>query len=146
MTEGNAAFHSLYSHGYARVCACVPHLRVASPPFNAERTVALARDAAADAAVLAIFPELGVSGYSSEDLFHQDALLDAAEDALRHVVERSAEIGAVLVVGVPLRSEAKLFNCAVVIHRAEILGVVPKSYLPNYREFYEKRQFVSGFE
>src|SRR5258706_2779634 len=139
-------FESLYRHGYARVCACVPHVRIASPTFNAERTISMAQQAATDGTILAIFPELGLAGYSSEDLFHQDALLDAVEQALRQVVEQSAQVGAVLVVGAPLRVESKLFNCAVVVHRGRILGVVPKSYLPNYREFYEKRQFVSGFE
>src|SRR5205823_4092866 len=91
-------------------------------------------------------PEMGLSGYSCEDLFHQDALLDAAEQALARVIEQSADLATVLVVGAPLRFEAKLFNCAIIVHRGRILGVVPKSYLPNYREFYERRQFASGFE
>jgi NAD+ synthase (glutamine-hydrolysing) len=121
-------------------------MRVAAPAFNAEQTIALARDAAADGAVLAIFPELGLSGYSCEDLFHQDALLDATLDALRTVLKASSGIDTVLVVGAPLRIDARLFNCAIVVHRGKILGVIPKSFLPNYREFYEKRQFVSASE
>jgi NAD+ synthase (glutamine-hydrolysing) len=94
--------------------------------------------------VLAVFPELGISGYSLEDLVLQDALLDAVELAIKEIVEASHSLGALLVVGAPLRSEGKLFNCALVIHRGKLLGVVPKIYLPNYREFYEKRQFTSG--
>jgi NAD+ synthase (glutamine-hydrolysing) len=145
MTDGKP-FESIYSHGYARICACVPRVKIADPAFNAEQTLALARDAAADHAALAVFPELGLSGYSCEDLFHQDALLDATEQALGHIVNQSASLHPVLIVGAPLRFESKLFNCAIVIHRGRILGVVPKSYLPNYREFYEKRQFTSAFD
>ncbi|HSZ57477.1 MAG TPA: NAD(+) synthase [Tepidisphaeraceae bacterium] len=137
-------FSSLYTHGYVRVCSCVPRLKVAAPPFNSERTIALAHDAAADHAVLAIFPEMGLPGYSCEDLFHQDALLDATETALRQVLEQTANFSTLMIVGAPLRHEARLFNCAVVIHRGRILGVVPKTFLPNYREFYEKRQFASA--
>jgi len=137
-------FNSLYRHGYARVSTCVPRMRVAAPSFNAEQTIALAREAADDGSVLAIFPEMGLSGYSCEDLFHQDALLDATEQALEHVVEQSETLPSVLVVGAPLRFESKLFNCAIVVHRGRVLGVVPKTYLPNYREFYEQRQFTPG--
>lgn len=145
MTAGHP-FDSIYSHRYARVSACVPGVKLATPESNAQATVEMAREAAADHAALAIFPEMGLSGYSCEDLFHQDALLDACERALQQVVQGSAELPTVLIVGVPLRIESKLFNCAVVIHRGRILGVVPKSFLPNYREFYERRQFTSGLD
>src|SRR5215212_5690525 len=141
---GPFSFDSLYAHGFARVSVCVPHVKVAAPAFNAERTVAMAREASADGAALVLFPEMGLSAYSNEDLFHQDALLDATEGALAHVVEQSKPLAAVLVVGAPLRFESKLFNCGVVVHRGRVLGVIPKTYLPNYREFYEKRQFTSG--
>jgi NAD+ synthase (glutamine-hydrolysing) len=107
--------------------------------------LALAQEASDDGAVLALFPELGLSGYSNEDLFHQDALLAATEDALAQVVEGSAKLTPVLLVGAPLRLQGALFNCAVVAHRGQILGVIPKCYLPNYREFYERRQFTPGF-
>jgi NAD+ synthase (glutamine-hydrolysing) len=137
-------FNSLYTHGFARVAVCVPRVKVAVPSFNAERTVAMARDAAADGASLVLFPEMGLSAYSNEDLFHQDALLDATEQALASVVEQTKSLPAVLVLGAPLRFESKLFNCAVVVQRGRILGIIPKTYLPNYREFYEKRQFTSG--
>jgi NAD+ synthase (glutamine-hydrolysing) len=135
-------FNSLYTHGYARVAVCVPRVKVAEPAFNAERTLVLAQQADADKAVLALFPEMGLSAYSNDDLFHQDALLDATEAALGRIVQESTPLVPILVVGAPLRFENKLFNCAIIIQGGRILGVVPKSYLPNYREFYERRQFA----
>src|SRR3981081_3334240 len=134
----------MYSHGFVRGAVCLPHVRVADPQFNAERTIALAQRASNANAALALFPELGVSGYSNEDLFHQDVLLDATRRAVALIVEASVDLSPVLLVGAPLRFEGKLFNCAVVIYRGKILGIVPKTHLPNYREFYEKRQFNSG--
>ena len=139
-------FNSIYRHGFARVAVCIPRVEVATPERNVERTLALAQRASDDRAVLALFPELGLSAYSLDDLFQQDALLDASLDALERVVEASRDLGPVLLVGAPLRFEEKLFNCAVVVHRGAVLGVVPKAYLPSYREFYEKRQFTSGFD
>ena len=137
-------FYSIYSHGFARAAVCVPALRVADPAFNAERTIALARRASDAQAALALFPELGISAYSNDDLFHQDALLDATLAALGRVVDASADLNPLLLVGAPLRFEGRLFNCAVAIYHGQILGVTPKSYLPNYREFYEKRQFAAA--
>jgi NAD+ synthase (glutamine-hydrolysing) len=137
-------FHSIYSHGFIRAAVCLPHVRVADPEFNTKRTLALARRASDANAALALFPELGVSGYSNEDLFHQEVLLDATRIAVANIVEASVDLWPVLLVGAPLRFEGKLFNCAVVVYRGKILGIVPKTYLPNYREFYEKRQFNSG--
>ncbi len=137
-------FHSIYSHGFIRAAVCIPHVRVADPGFNTKRTLALAQRASDANAALALFPELGVSGYSNEDLFHQDVLLDAASLGVAQIVEASVALSPVLLVGAPLRFEGKLFNCAVVIYQGKILGIVPKTYLPNYREFYEKRQFNSG--
>lgn len=137
-------FHSIYTHGFVRVAVCVPFVRVADPVYNAERTIGLAQRASDAHAAVALFPELGLSAYSNEDLFHQETLLDATRDALRLVVEASRELTPLLLVGAPLRFENRLFNCAVVIHQGRILGISPKSYLPNYREFYEKRQFASA--
>lgn len=135
-------FHSIYSHGFIRAAVCVPKLRVADPAFNADRTIALAGKASSDGAAVALFPELGLSAYSNEDLFHQDALLDGVVKAISEIVQASRQMTPVLLVGAPLRFDARLFNCAVVVYRGEVLGIVPKSYLPNYREFYEKRQFT----
>jgi NAD+ synthase (glutamine-hydrolysing) len=139
-------FGSIYSHGFIRAAVCIPTLRVADPSFNAERTIALARKASEAKAAVALFPELGISAYSNDDLFHQDALLEASRDALLRIAKASADFSPVLAVGCPLRIEGKLFNCAVVIYRGRILGVVPKTYLPNYREFYERRQFTSAVD
>src|SRR3954467_7633233 len=140
------SFGSIYRHGFVRGTVCVPTLRVADPAFNAERTVALARRASEAGAAVALFPELGISAYSNEDLFHQDALLEASRQALLDIVKASTDLNPILAVGCPLRFEGKLFNCAVVIYRGQILGIVPKTYLPNYREFYEKRQFTSAVD
>jgi NAD+ synthase (glutamine-hydrolysing) len=134
-------FGSLYSHGFVRVAAAVPHVRVAEPAFNAERTLALARQASDSGAALVVFPELGLSAYTNDDLFHQEALLRAVLQAVELIVAESVELRGLIVVGAPLQAERGLFNTAVVIHRGRILGVVPKSYLPEYREYYEKRQF-----
>ena len=137
-------FNSIYTHGFVRVAVCIPTLRVADPAFNAERTLGLARKASEANAAVALFPELGISAYSNDDLFHQDALLEASRESLLNLVKASADLTPILAVGCPLRFEAKLFNCAVIIYRGRILGIVPKTYLPNYREFYEKRQFTSA--
>lgn len=137
-------FQNIYSHGYVRAAVCVPRLRLSDPAANLGHMLELARAAHDRKAGIAVFPEMGITGYSNDDLFQQDALLDAALEALAGLVEASEELLPVLLVGAPLRFEGKLFNCAVVIHRGRILGIVPKTYIPNYREYYEKRQFTSG--
>jgi NAD+ synthase (glutamine-hydrolysing) len=141
-----APFHSIYSHGFVRAAVCIPAVRVADPVYNLEHTLGLARQASDQHAAIALFPELGLSAYSCDDLFQQDALLEAVEEALGRLVLESAELTPVLLVGAPLRFEGHIFNCAVVIYRGEILGIVPKSYLPNYREFYERRWFTRAAE
>jgi NAD+ synthase (glutamine-hydrolysing) len=137
-------FDSIYTQGFLRVATCVPVVEVASPARNLEETRKLAGEASSRDAALAIFPELGLTAYANDDLFFQDALLEAAQEAIAELVRASRELKPVLVVGAPIEAEAKLFNCAMVIYRGRILGAVPKIYLPNYREFYEKRQFTSG--
>ena len=137
-------FRSLYRHGFARVAACTLPVRLADPLCNAEATASLAARAAGDGAVLAVFPELGISGYAIDDLRQQDALLDAVEQALSLLAQRTADLSTLILVGAPLRHQGALFNAAVAIHRGRLLGVVPKSFLPNYREFYEPRQFAPG--
>ena len=138
------SFDSIYSHGFARAAVCIPHVRVADPAYNVERTITMAQQAARQGAVVALFPELGISAYANDDLFQQDALLDATLAALDQLAYASIMIDCVLLIGAPLRFEGKLFNCAIVMHQGKVLGVVPKTYLPNYREFYERRQFTSG--
>ncbi|MEQ1743705.1 MAG: NAD(+) synthase, partial [Candidatus Nitrotoga sp.] len=137
-------FYSIYSHNFIRVSACIPSLKVADPVFNVEQTLELARRASEVKASIALFPELGISSYTADDLFHQQALLDAVINGVEHIVEASRELTPLLLIGAPLRFEGKLFNCAIVIYRGRVLGIVPKTYLPNYREFYEKRQFTSA--
>ncbi|WP_432976481.1 NAD(+) synthase [Dactylosporangium sp. CA-233914] len=137
-------FRSIYAHGFARVAACTGLTSIADPPANAAEILRQARACSDEGVVLAVFPELGLSGYSIEDLLLQDAVLDGVEDGLAAVVEGSRELLPVLVVGAPLRHRGRVYNCAVVVHRGRVLGVAPKSYLPNYREFYEARQLTAG--
>lgn len=134
-------FRSLYAHGFARTAIALPHVRVADPEFNTERTLRLARRASQEDVILTVFPELGISAYSNEDLFQQDALLDGVHSGLTRIVEESRSLSTILAVGAPLRINGGVYNCAAAIYRGRVLGVVPKSYLPNYREFYEPRQF-----
>jgi len=141
--EGDA-FFNFYNHDFVRVAAAVPAVRAADPQYNAARTTELLEEAARQKAILAVFPELGLAGYSCEDLFHQRPLLDACRAALESVRAASKRFPTVTVVGVPLAIDHRLYNCAVVLHRGNILGVIPKTYLPNYREFYETRQFTGG--
>jgi NAD+ synthase (glutamine-hydrolysing) len=139
-------FDNLYSHDFARVAVGVPRCRVADPVFNAEQTIDLLRQAAAEGVAVMAFPELGLSAYSCDDLFHQRALLDGCEAALAEVLAATETLSLVAIVGLPLRVEQRLFNCAAVLLRGRILGIVPKTFLPNYGEFYEARQFCSGEE
>ena len=137
-------FFNLYSHDFARVAVGVPRCRVADPAFNAAETIELAKQAAANGAVLVAFPELGLPAYTCDDLFHQRALLDACEEALASIVAASKNLAITMIVGMPLRVDHTLFNCAVVVAGGQVQGVVPKSYLPNYGEFYEARQFSAA--
>lgn len=138
------SFDSLYTHGFLRVAVCVPSVRVANPRYNATRILGLARRASEANAAVALFPELCLSAYSNEDLFQQDALLDTTLVELQKLVESSSGLAPLLIIGAPLRHENKLFNCGIAFYDGQLLGITPKTYLPNYREFYEKRQFSSG--
>jgi NAD+ synthase (glutamine-hydrolysing) len=146
MTGNNGAmdFYSAYQHGFVRVAACTHRTVLADPAANAEAVLRIARESPDDSVAVTVFPELTLSGYSIEDILLQDSLLDAVEDALLDIVAASADLFGVLVVGAPLRYLHRIYNTAVVIHRGAVLGVVPKSYLPNYREFYERRQIAAG--
>jgi NAD+ synthase (glutamine-hydrolysing) len=137
-------FYSLYSHEFVRVACCVPRTRVADAAYNLAETLKLAAQGDEARAAVMVFPELGLSSYAIEDLLLQDALLDEVEQSIARVVEASRDLFPVLIVGAPLRVTNRLYNTAVVIHRGKVLGVVPKTFLPNYREFYEKRHFISG--
>ncbi|MEO5652910.1 MAG: NAD(+) synthase [Marmoricola sp.] len=137
-------FQSAYQQGFARIAACTVPISIADPTANLEVVLEQARACHDDGVAVALFPELCLSGYSIDDLFLQDVLLEGVERTLASLVEASTDLLPVIVVGAPLRRLHRLYNCAVVIHRGEILGVVPKMHLPNYREFYEKRHFASG--
>ncbi|HXQ12292.1 MAG TPA: NAD(+) synthase [Caulobacteraceae bacterium] len=137
-------FRCLYRHDFARVAAAVPSVEVGDTAFNLAASLRLAEQADREQAVLVAFPELGLSAYAIDDLLFQDALLEAVEDAIGKLVEASRELNPVLVVGAPVRRGGRLYNTAVVLHRGRVIGVVPKTYLPNYREFYERRHFTSG--
>jgi len=144
--DNEKTFYNLYRHGFIRVAVCIPEVKVADTLFNAERTIMLAEEAAANDAIFALFPELGISAYSNEDLFHQDALLKSTVDALIAVADATKKLNVILVVGAPLQVDFRLFNCGIVLYRGRILGIAVKSYLPNYREFYEGRQFSPAHE
>jgi NAD+ synthase (glutamine-hydrolysing) len=137
-------FYSAYAQGFARVAACTMPVALADPESNARTVVDLARECHDDGVAVAIFPELCLSGYSIDDLFLQDTLLNAVHEAVATIVQASTDLLPVIVVGAPLQHGTRLLNCAVVIKSGRILGVAPKSYLPNYREFYERRHFAPG--
>ncbi len=137
-------FLSSYAHGFARIAACTVPVALADPATNAATMLTVARQCDADGVAIAVFPELGLSGYSVDDLHLQDTLLEAVEEAVATLAEASADLLPVLVVGAPLRHGSRVVNAAVVIHRGRVLGVAPKSYLPTYREFYERRLFAPG--
>ncbi|MCW2816790.1 MAG: nadE [Nocardioides sp.] len=137
-------FYSAYAHGYARFAACTLPVAIADPATNAERTIEQARACHDEGVAVALFPELGLTGYAVDDLFLQDTLLDAVVEAVDEVVTASITLRTVIVVGAPLRHRDRVYNCALVIQGGRLLGVAPKSHLPTYREFYERRWFAAG--
>jgi NAD+ synthase (glutamine-hydrolysing) len=137
-------FYSAYAQGFARVAACTMPVALADPETNARTVIDLARECHDDGVAVAVFPELCLSGYSIDDLFLQDTLLNAVQAAIARIVEASTHLLPVVVVGAPLQHGTRLLNCAVVVKGGRILGVSPKSYLPNFREFYERRHFAPG--
>ena len=138
------SFHSLHTQGFVRVAASTPRIAVGDPAANADETLALMHDGEARAVDLMLFPELGLSAYAIDDLLLQDALLDRVEAELARLVDVSRALRPVFVFGAPVRRNGRLYNCGIAVSRGRILGVVPKSFLPNYREFYEHRWFAPG--
>ncbi|MFK7854573.1 MAG: NAD(+) synthase [Granulosicoccus sp.] len=132
--------------GYARIAGAVPAAAVADMDNNLERTLSLWREADIAGVNVMVFPELGLSGYSIRDLCLNTTLLDACEASLATLISSGSALEPVAIVGLPLRYKQGLYNCAAVIHQGRLLGVVPKAYLPNYREFEEARWFRSGFD
>jgi NAD+ synthase (glutamine-hydrolysing) len=137
-------FYSIYSHGFLRASASPIRIRLADPAANADSVVLAMAEAAGAGAGLIAFPELCLSGYAIDDLLQQSVVLDAVLEGIERIRAASAQHGLVAVVGAPLRWGQALYNCAVVVHGGRVLGVVPKSYLPSYREFYERRWFTPG--
>src|SRR3954462_2392274 len=135
-------FFNLYSHDFVRVAVATPVVRVADPQFNGAATEKLMREAARAKVLLAVFPELGLSAYTCDDLFHQNALLEATESALARLLRTTKNLPLAALVGMPVAVDGALFNCAALICQGRLVGVVPKTYLPMYREFYERRQFT----
>ena len=144
MSENTHPFYDMHAHGFVRVATATPCHRTGDVAFNVKGILAQAHKAHDQSVDLVVYPELCVSSYTLDDLHLQNAMLDRSEAALADIAEASAELTPVLIVGAPLRRNAKIYNCAIVIAGGEILGVIPKSYLPNYREFYEKRYFAHG--
>lgn len=137
-------FYSAYAHGFVRIAACTVPVSVADPRANTTTIIEQVRACHEEAVGVAVFPELALSGYAIDDLFLQQTLLETVEDQLARLVSETADLLPVVVVGAPLRHGGRIFNCAVVIHAGEILGVAPKSYVPTYGEFYERRHFAPG--
>jgi NAD+ synthase (glutamine-hydrolysing) len=137
-------FGAIHSHGLVRVAAATPRVFTADPARNTEATISLAREAHEDGVDVVVYPELGLSSYAIDDLHLQDALLDGVEIAIATLCEASGDLTPLLLVGAPVRHRGRLYNAAVAISHGRILGVVPKTFLPNYREYYEKRWFASG--
>ena len=139
-----APFEAIHRHGFVRVAAATPTASAGDVTLNVEQTVLMAQQAHDRGVDLVVFPELNISSYAVDDLFLQEAFLDAVEEGIAEICRRTADLAPVLAVGAPIRRNGRLYNCALVLSRGRILGVVPKSFLPNYREYYEKRWFVSG--
>ena len=139
-----APFEAIHRHGFVRVATASPCASAGDVAYNVDQTLALAGEADRRGVDLAIFPELNISSYAVDDLHLQEAFLDSVEAGLARLAEASATLKPVLVVGAPLRRNGRLYNCGLALSRGRILGVVPKCFLPNYREYYEKRWFASG--
>lgn len=131
-------------YGFVRVAAAVPRLRVADCGFNTENIIHLIESAAAKDIQFVVFPELAITAYTCGDLFHQHALLEEAEAQLCRVLDKTAGLSLVAIIGMPVSIDNQLFNCAVAVQNGKILGVVPKTYIPGYKEFYEERWFAPG--
>lgn len=137
-------FRSVYDQGFARIAAVTAPVAPANPAKNAQTTIALLHEAQAQGVAVAVFPELNLTGYAIDDLFLQEVLLEQTLAAIESVRQASTELTVMAVVGAPLRQGNRLYNCALAIQGGRVYAVAPKTFLPNYREFYEKRHFASG--
>ena len=142
--SGKPKYKPMDNFGFLKVAAAMPHVRVGDCDFNTERIAAMAEEAAQRGVEIVAFPELAVTAYTCADLLLQPALLDAADEALARLVKATRKLPLVIIAGAPLRHGSTLYNCAVVFTQGRVLGVVPKTYIPDYTEFYENRWFASG--
>lgn len=134
----------LKEQGFVRVGAVVPKLKVADTEFNCNEIIKQIEVASNNKIQIVVFPELCVTGYTCQDLFEQDTLLEEAEKALNKILDYTNNLDIICIIGMPIKAENQLFNTAVVIQKGKILGIVPKTFIPNYGEFYEKRWFASS--
>jgi len=138
------SFFSPYRHGFVRVATAIPKVKLANPAANAQGVLSLVREAHEAGVAVLVLPELGLTGYTVDDLLQQDAMLDAVEAAIATLAKESKDLSPLFVVGAPLRDNGRLYNTAVAIQGGRVRAVIPKSFLPNYREFYERRWFTPG--
>lgn len=131
-------------YGLIKVAAAIPGVRVADTEYNIQQIESQMAQAEGKGVELIVFPELCITGYTCQDLFRQDLLLTKAEEGLLMLLDFSRKLDIISVVGLPVRIGSLLYNCAAIIQRGTILGLVAKTYLPNYNEFYEKRWFASA--
>ena len=132
------------SYGFVKVASAVPQVKVGDCEWNAHQIESLIAQADGKGVEIICFPEMCITGYTCADLFQQQLLLDSSEMALFHLLDTTRSLNIISIIGMPLRINSMLLNVAVVVQKGKILGAVPKSYIPNYKEFYEKRWFTSG--
>ena len=132
------------SYGFIRVAAAVPQIKVGDLDYNTKQILEFSQKASRSGAKVIVFPELSITGYTMGDLFHQQLLIDKAKEALGSIAVKTRDLKSLILIGLPLSFEGKLFNCAAGISNGKILGIIPKTYIPNYKEFYEERWFASA--
>ncbi len=129
---------------YMRVASAVPSLKIADPNFNVQKIAAISHKAAQEMVRVLVFPELSMTGYTCQDLFYQKTLIDECQEALSYLLEETKRLNILIALGIPVKVDNQLFNCGVIINEGKILGVIPKTYIPSYNEFYENRWFASS--
>ncbi|MBI2064693.1 MAG: NAD(+) synthase [Candidatus Yanofskybacteria bacterium] len=134
------------NHGFIRVAAAVPKMKVGDIDYNVAQILEFAKKASDKGSSITVFPELSITGYTMGDLFHQQLVIEKSKEALNRIAKSSRNLKSLILVGLPIAFEGKLFNSAAIISKGKILGLVPKTHIPNYKEFYEERWFASGYD
>ena len=132
--------------GFIKIACATPELKVADCDYNSDKILELIKEAYEKGVKIVCFPELSLTGYTCGDLFLQSALIESVEENLFKIINETANMEIISIVGLPFSYMTKLYNCAAVIYMGKILGIVPKANIPNYSEFYEARHFEQGFE